>query len=45
MTKAELNVETIVPFIADIFERRGAEDYLGEPVTLSPLAARRVSSS
>lgn len=35
MTKAELNAETIVPFIADIFERRGAEDYLGEPVTLS----------
>ena len=27
--------ETIVPFIADIFERRGAESYLGEPVTMS----------
>jgi len=27
--------ETIVPFIADIFARRGAEDYLGEPVSIS----------
>ena len=27
--------ETIVSFIADIFERRGAESYLGEPVTMS----------
>lgn len=27
--------ENIVPFIADIFERRGAESYLGEPVTMS----------
>ena len=33
--KSELNAETIVPFIADIFERRGAEAYLGEPVSLS----------
>jgi len=30
-----LNRETIVPFLADIFERRGAEDYLGEPVTMA----------
>ena len=27
--------ETIVAFLADIFERRGAESYLGEPVTMS----------
>ena len=27
--------ENIVAFIADIFERRGAESYLGEPVTMS----------
>ena len=30
-----LNRETIVPFIADIFARRGAESYLGEAVTMS----------
>lgn len=35
MTRDSLSRETIVPFIADIFERRGAEDYLGEPVTVS----------
>jgi [1-hydroxy-2-(trimethylamino)ethyl]phosphonate dioxygenase len=33
--KPEIDAKTIVPFIADIFERRGAEEYLGEPVTLS----------
>jgi [1-hydroxy-2-(trimethylamino)ethyl]phosphonate dioxygenase len=33
--KPELDAKTIVTFIADIFERRGAEEYLGEPVTLS----------
>jgi [1-hydroxy-2-(trimethylamino)ethyl]phosphonate dioxygenase len=33
--KPELDAKTIVPFIADIFERRGAEEYLGEPVTVS----------
>lgn len=27
--------DTIVAFIADIFARRGAEEYLGEPVTIS----------
>ena len=27
--------DTIVPFIADIFTRRGAESYLGEAVTMS----------
>ena len=30
-----LNRETIVPSLASIFERRGAEDYLGEPVTMA----------
>lgn len=30
-----LSKETIVDFIGDIFERRGAESYLGEPVTMS----------
>jgi len=33
--KPELDAKTIVPFIADIFERRGADEYLGEPVTVS----------
>jgi phosphonate degradation associated HDIG domain protein len=32
---AELTRETIVPFLADIFERRGGEEYLGEPVTMA----------
>ena len=26
---------TIVAFIREIFERRGAEEYLGEPVTIA----------
>lgn len=30
-----LSAATIVAFIADIFERRGAESYLGEAVTMS----------
>lgn len=30
-----LTRDTIVPFIADIFNRRGAESYLGERVTMS----------
>jgi len=30
-----LTPDTVVPFIADIFARRGAEEYLGEPVTIS----------
>jgi phosphonate degradation associated HDIG domain protein len=30
-----LDAASIVPFLADIFERRGAEDYLGEPVTMA----------
>lgn len=35
MSTGNLTRETIVPFIADIFERRGAESYLGEAVTMS----------
>ena len=31
----DLERETIVPFIEDIFERRGGERYLGEAVTLA----------
>jgi phosphonate degradation associated HDIG domain protein len=34
-TEAKLTSDTIVDFIADIFERRGAESYLGEAVTMS----------
>lgn len=30
-----LSRDTIVPFLADIFERRGGEEYLGEPVTMA----------
>ena len=30
-----LNKENIVDFIGDIFERRGADSYLGEQVTMS----------
>ena len=35
MSGQGLNAGNIVEFIADIFERRGAESYLGEPVTMS----------
>lgn len=35
MTPANISARTIVPFIADIFARRGAESYLGEAVTMS----------
>ncbi|MCG6901820.1 MAG: HD domain-containing protein [Rhodobacter sp.] len=38
MTKPDISAlspDTIVDFIADIFARRGAEEYLGEPVTIS----------
>lgn len=35
MSKQQPTTDTIVEFIADIFERRGAESYLGEPVTMS----------
>ncbi len=30
-----LSSDTIVAFLADIFERRGGEEYLGEPVTMA----------
>jgi len=30
----ELSSATIIPFLTGIFERRGAEEYLGEPVTI-----------
>ncbi|WP_171209182.1 MULTISPECIES: HD domain-containing protein [unclassified Ruegeria] len=30
-----LNQANIVAFLADIFERRGSEEYLGEPVTMA----------
>ncbi|MDF0599166.1 HD domain-containing protein [Psychromarinibacter sp. C21-152] len=36
MTRPDaLSADTIVPFLAEIFARRGAEEYLGEPVTIS----------
>jgi len=35
MTAPKLDRSNIVAFIADIFERRGAESYLGEAVTMS----------
>lgn len=38
MTKSDspkLTAENIVAFIGDIFERRGGEEYLGEPVTMA----------
>ena len=31
----ELTRETIIPFLTEIFERRGAEEYLGEQVTIA----------
>jgi [1-hydroxy-2-(trimethylamino)ethyl]phosphonate dioxygenase len=33
--KPDLTPQTIVAFLADIFERRGGEEYLGEPVTMA----------
>lgn len=35
MTSPQLDRSTIVDFIAGIFERRGAEDYLGEAVSMA----------
>ncbi len=29
-----LSKQTIIPFLREIFDRRGAEEYLGEPVTI-----------
>ncbi|KNG93082.1 (R)-1-hydroxy-2-trimethylaminoethylphosphonate oxygenase [Pseudaestuariivita atlantica] len=34
MTSPDLSPDTIVAFLASIFERRGSEEYLGEPVTM-----------
>lgn len=34
-SKPHLTRETIVAFLGDIFERRGGEEYLGEPVTMA----------
>lgn len=34
-SKQALTPQTIVAFLADIFERRGAEEYLGEDVTIA----------
>lgn len=31
---AALTPATIIPFLSDIFARRGAEEYMGEPVTI-----------
>ncbi len=31
----ELTRQTIIPFLTEIFERRGAEEYLGEAVTIA----------
>jgi [1-hydroxy-2-(trimethylamino)ethyl]phosphonate dioxygenase len=35
MSAEVLSRDTIIPFIADIFQRRGAESYLGEAVSMS----------
>jgi [1-hydroxy-2-(trimethylamino)ethyl]phosphonate dioxygenase len=35
MSGEMLDRATIVPFLARIFERRGADEYLGEPVTIA----------
>ena len=35
MSKPDLSPDTIVAFLADIFARRGGEEYLGEPVTMA----------
>jgi phosphonate degradation associated HDIG domain protein len=32
---SDLSDKTIVSFLADIFDRRGGEEYLGEPVTMA----------
>jgi phosphonate degradation associated HDIG domain protein len=33
--RPDVDRQSIVPFLAEIFERRGAETYLGEPVTMA----------
>ena len=35
MSRHDFDRQSIVPFIADIFRRRGAEEYLGEPVSMA----------
>lgn len=35
MNAPSLHQQTIVPFLAEVFERRGAEEYLGEPVSMA----------
>jgi len=35
MTQTTLDRSSIVPFLADVFERRGAESYLGEQVSMA----------
>ncbi|MBB2202549.1 (R)-1-hydroxy-2-trimethylaminoethylphosphonate oxygenase [Gluconacetobacter tumulisoli] len=35
LSHGTLSSETIVAFLADIFARRGGEEYLGEPVTMA----------
>ena len=35
MKNDNLNADNIVAFLGDIFERRGGEEYLGEPVTMA----------
>ena len=35
MTAPDLTPQTIVPFLADIFDRCGDAEYLGEPVTMA----------
>lgn len=35
MSQGQLDRLTVVPFLADVFARRGAESYLGEPVTMA----------
>lgn len=35
MTKSQLTRDNIVDFILDLFARRGAEEYMGEPVSMA----------
>ena len=35
MSRPDLTRDTIVPFLVDIFDRCGGEEYLGEPVTMA----------
>ncbi|MDA7966314.1 HD domain-containing protein, partial [Ruegeria sp.] len=34
MSAQDLTSDTIVDFLGSIFDRRGSEEYLGEPVTM-----------